>query len=311
MGKGIRIACAAFALVVLAACNRGDDGEAARKAAEAARAFAAHEKPWRDSRVADVNAPDGWTSLIGLLWLDRGSHYAGSAPGNGLLLSKGPPHLGMFDVDANGHVRFVPEAGLALTLDGQPLTGATPMKTDRDPGGPSTIGFDDGKGKATIIKRGDRIALRVKHVDADARLHFKGIQYWPGGPDWTVQARYVPNPPGKTMPIVNIVNMVDQVPNPGAIEFERGGKPYRLELLDQGEPTLFLVFADRTSGHGSYPAGRYLDLPRPGPDGRITVDFNRVENPPCAFTAFATCPLAPAANRLDLAVEAGEKAYAH
>ncbi|WP_343223365.1 DUF1684 domain-containing protein [Lysobacter sp. KIS68-7] len=309
MGKGIRIACAAIALVVLAACNRGDDGEAARKAAEAARAFAAQEKPWRDARAAALTAPDGWTSVIGLHWLERGAHYAGSAPGNGLLLEKGPPHLGMFDLDAQGRVRFVPEAGVALTLDGQPLTGATVLATDRDPNGPSVIGFDEGKGLATIIKRGDRLALRVKHADADARLHFKGIQYWPGGKDWTVRARYVPNPPGKTLPIVNIVNMVEQVPNPGAIEFERDGKVHRLELLDQGEPTLFLVFADRTSGHGSYPAGRYLDLPRPGPDGHITVDFNRVENPPCAFTAFATCPLAPPANRLDLEVIAGEKAY--
>ena len=93
------------------------------------------------------------------------------------------------------------------------------------------------------------------------------------------------------------------------VEFQRDGKTHRLELLDQGEPTLFLVFADRTSGHGSYPAGRYLDLARPGPDGRMVIDFNRAENPPCAFTPYATCQLAPPANRLDLVVAAGEQVY--
>ena len=51
MGKGIRIASLLFACIALTACNRGDDGEAARKAAEAARAFAAHEQPWRDARA--------------------------------------------------------------------------------------------------------------------------------------------------------------------------------------------------------------------------------------------------------------------
>jgi uncharacterized protein (DUF1684 family) len=300
-------ACIALAA---SACQRGDDGEAARKAAEAARRFAAQEQPWRDARRAELIAPDGWTSLIGLLWIDRGAHYAGSAKGNGLLLAKGPAHLGMFDLDAKGRVRFVPDSGAAVTLDGQPLTTATYLKRDIDEGGPNVIGFDEGKGAATVIVRGDRVALRVKHTEADSRLHFGTIPYWPGGPDWKINARYVPNPPGKTMPIVNIVNMIQQVPNPGAVEFQRNGKTYRLELLDQGEPTLFLVYADRTSGHGSYPAGRYLDIARPGPDGRVVLDFNRAENPPCAFTPYATCPLAPAANRLDLAVEAGEQVYA-
>jgi uncharacterized protein (DUF1684 family) len=301
---------AATALVVLAACHRGDDGAAARKAAEQASAFAAHEKPWRDERKAELIAPEGWTSLIGLHWIDRGAHYAGSAPGNGLHLAKGPPQLGMFDLDAKGHVRFVPEKGVALTLDGQPLAGATMLKSDMDEGGPSKLGFDEGKGVATIIRRGDRIALRVKHADAESRTHFHGIEYWPGGTDWTVDARFVPHPKGKTLPIVNIVNMVEDVPNPGVVEFQREGKTHRLEVLDQGEPTLFLVYADRTSGHGSYPAGRYLDIARPGPDGRVVLDFNRGENPPCAFTPYATCPLPPPANRLDLAVVAGEKVYA-
>jgi hypothetical protein len=206
-------------------------------------------------------------------------------------------------------VRFVPERGVALTLDGQPLTGATLLKRDVDAGGPDKLGFDDGKGVATIIVRGDRVALRVKHADAASRVHFRKIDYWPGGPDWRVAARFIPHPAGKTLPIVNIVNMVEQVPNPGVVEFQRDGRTHRLEVLDQGEPTLFLVYADRTSGHGSYPAGRYLDIARPGADNRVVLDFNRGENPPCAFTAYATCPLPPPANRLDLAVVAGEKAY--
>ena len=49
--------------------------------------------------------------------------------------------------------------------------------------------------------------------------------------------------------------------------------------------------------------------PGPTPQGRLVVDFNRAYNPPCAFTMFATCPLPPLENRLDLAVTAGEKAY--
>ena len=42
----------------------------------------------------------------------------------------------------------------------------------------------------------------------------------------------------------------------------------------------------------------------------MLIDFNRAYNPPCAFTPFATCPLPPPENRLDLAVQAGERDYA-
>ena len=51
---------------------------------------------------------------------------------------------------------------------------------------------------------------------------------------------------------------------------------------------------------------RYL-YAGPPKDGHIVVDFNKAYNPPCAFTAFATCPMPPPGNRLDLYVAAGEK----
>lgn len=102
---------------------------------------------------------------------------------------------------------------------------------------------------------------------------------------------------------------MDQIANPGVVEFARDGKNYRLEALDEGEGELFLVFADRTNGRGSYGAGRFLYAPMPDAHGRVVLDFNQAYNPPCAFTAFATCPLPPPENRLDLAISAGEKAY--
>jgi uncharacterized protein (DUF1684 family) len=150
--------------------------------------------------------------------------------------------------------------------------------------------------------------LRVKHADAPARTGFHGLQYWPGGPDWVVDARYVANPPGRTLDIANIIGIVEATPNPGRVEFKRNGNPYRLEALEGDDGGLFLVFADGTSGHGSYGAGRFIDTAAPV-DGHVRIDFNQAYNPPCAFTPFATCPLPPPGNRLRLAIRAGEKAY--
>ena len=297
--------------LALAAC--GDDAAEAEKAREAAAtaaaAFTAEQQAWREERRSGLLKPDGWSSLIGLHWIEPGSHYIGSDADNGIRIEIGPKHLGLLD-RKDDRLRFVPESGVTVSLDGQPLTGGTPLKVDTDEGGPSTIGFDDGNGIATVIKRGDRYALRVKHANAPTRVNFGKLEYWPGGRDWRIDGKFIAHPGGRTIPIVNIIGMTDEIPNPGAVEFQRDGKTFRLEALDEGDGKLFLIYADRTSGHGSYGAGRYLDAPMPDAQGKVTLDFNRGYNPPCAFTAFATCPLPPPENRLDLLIAAGEKAYA-
>jgi len=45
-------------------------------------------------------------------------------------------------------------------------------------------------------------------------------------------------------------------------------------------------------------------------DGVIELDFNKAYNPPCAFTPYATCPLPPKENKLDVRIPAGELKYA-
>jgi len=69
---------------------------------------------------------------------------------------------------------------------------------------------------------------------------------------------------------------------------------------------LFIIFRDLTSGESTYAAGRYLKAAMPE-GSKVTLDFNKAYNPPCAFTDFATCPLPPPGNRLPVRVEAGEQ----
>jgi len=92
--------------------------------------------------------------------------------------------------------------------------------------------------------------------------------------------------------------------------FEREGRRFEVYPVIEvpGDTQLFLIFADATSGKETYGAARFLyaDMPR---DGKIVLDFNKAYNPPCAFTPYATCPLAPPENRLALRVTAGELKY--
>jgi uncharacterized protein (DUF1684 family) len=99
-----------------------------------------------------------------------------------------------------------------------------------------------------------------------------------------------------------------------AAAFELRGAACRLELqwLEGYGGGVFLSFRDPTSGTETYGGGRYLydtvkgaDL---GDDGsRLVLDFNFAYNPSCAYDASWVCPLAPPANRLPVAVAAGER----
>ncbi len=271
-------------------------------------AFVKQQQEWRAERLAKLTSPDGWTSLVGLHVLEPGAHRLGSAADNGIRLAMGPAHLGILTVEKDA-LHFAAEAGVEVKVDEVQVPGNVPVRDDTAADGPSRISFDGGKGVATVIVRGGGHRLRVKHAGAGTRTQFEGLDYWTGSRDWQVDARFIANPPGTTMPIANIIGSIDEMANPGVLEFQRNGKTFRLEALDEGEGTLFLVFADRTSGHGSYGAGRFIDAPMPDAQGHVVIDFNQAYNPPCAFTPFATCPLPPPENRLDLAVEAGERAY--
>jgi len=89
--------------------------------------------------------------------------------------------------------------------------------------------------------------------------------------------------------------------------FRIDGREFRLDpVIEDGKKELFFIFRDQTAGKETYGAGRFLytELPR---DGKVELDFNKAENPPCAFTPYATCPLPPKQNILPVRIEAGER----
>lgn len=152
--------------------------------------------------------------------------------------------------------------------------------------------------------------MRIKNAHADTREHFQGLDYFPVDPTWRIEAEWHPAEPGQTLEMGTAIGTIEQHPVAGRVTFERDGR--RFELLPVIESAdddhYFVVFADQTSGKETYGAARFL-YTEPPRDGRIVLDFNKAYTPPCAFTAFATCPMAPPENRLDIRITAGEKTY--
>lgn len=264
---------------------------------------------WRTARVARLKAPEGWLSLIGLEWLQEGANRVGSASDNDIVLQAGPAHLGIVTLDKTGQVHIELADGSAATVDGKAVRDATLIDDGHVTGdaSPTTVAF--GTASFFVIDRDGRKALRVKDSTAATREHFVGIDYFPIDPSWRVVADWVPFNPPHDLQMGSQIGTIDTVKVPGKAVFTRDGHTYAL-LPYQEEPggELFFVLADRTSGHETYGAARFLYAALPV-NGKVVLDFNKAYNPPCAFTSFATCPLAPPENRLDLRIAAGEKKY--
>jgi len=264
---------------------------------------------WHAKRVARLTAPDGWLALAGLFWLNEGENRVGSAPDNDLVFpAKAPAHLGVL-VRRGRAVELRPAAGAALTdAKGQPL-GVTKLASDKD--GEATK-VRAGSLVFFVIERSERVGVRLRDEDSPARRSFTGIERYPVSPAWRVEARLEPYVPRRELPVTTVIGTIEPSPSPGALVFSIGGVTYRLDAVDEeGTDDLFVIFGDKTNGRETYGAGRFVYAPRPGPDGKTVLDFNKAYNPPCAFTPFATCPLPPAQNRLPVRVEAGEKTWGH
>ncbi|MBU8899670.1 DUF1684 domain-containing protein [Corallococcus sp. H22C18031201] len=276
----------------------------AAKAAAPAEDVTTATRAWNESRIQRLTSEDGWLTLVGLSWLKEGEQTAGSAPNSAVPLpASTPARVGTFTRTGEA-VTFQPAPGVTLTRNGLPFTGGA-LQSDAK-GEPDVLKV--GSVTFQVIKRGDRLGVRVKDSEAPTRKAFHGIPVYEPSAAWRVQARLEPAAAPHTLAVPNVLGMVEEMPSPGTLVFTVNGKEYRLmPVIEEGANQLFIIFADETNRDTTYGAGRFLSAELPDKDGRVTLDFNRAYNPPCAFTRFATCPLPPRGNRLALRVEAGEK----
>ncbi|MDE1898661.1 MAG: DUF1684 domain-containing protein [Xanthomonadaceae bacterium] len=269
-------------------------------------AYLAQITHWRQQRLQALTAADGWLTLVGFEWLRPGPQTVGHAPGNAIVLPVGPAHLGTITLTADGRVRLDLAADAGVTVDGATVHSAV-LRDDRD-ARPSRVRF--GTASMYLLDRSGRKALRIKDSMATTRTAFRGLDSFPVDPSWRIEARFEGFDPVHHVELATEAGTIERDVVPGRIVFERDGQRYTLLpiLETPGDTRLFVVFADRTSGHETYGAARflYVDAAR---EGRVVLDFNRAYNPPCAFTAFATCPLPPPENRLPLRITAGELTY--
>jgi uncharacterized protein (DUF1684 family) len=268
---------------------------------------AAQVAAWRADRDRRLRSPDGWLTLVGLHWLVPGENHVGAHPANQVVLHGHdiPPRVASLWLK-DGGVRLQPHDGVELLHAGAPA-GEMTLEDDRDEH-PTVLEL--GTQRLHVIRRGDRVGLRVRDTAAPALRRFAGMESFPIDPTWRIVARFEAAPPGATLEIVDITGTRTFETTPGTVDFEREGSTWRIAALPgDDDGTLWLIFGDATNRTDTYGGGRYLYTEPPLPDGSVVVDFNLAYNPPCVFSPHATCPLPPRQNRLALRIEAGERAY--
>ena len=262
---------------------------------------------WRDRREKRLRADNGWLTLSGRFPLKPGANTLGTGKDNDVVLPSelagtGPDRLGslLVDTDAKTVTMRLAE-GLTMFSEDKPFTGERMFRTDK----PDWVGL--GRIRMHIIVRQGRYVLRLADNESSLRKNFPGCLWYSANDEFKVEATYVPYAENKTIRIVNILDEVSDQPCPGYAEFLLNGEKYRLDAIAE-DGGLFFVFRDATSGKTTYSSARFLMIEsKPQDNTQFTLDFNKAYNPPCAFSDFTTCPVAPKQNVLNVPVEAGEK----
>jgi uncharacterized protein (DUF1684 family) len=251
--------------------------------------YARDVEQYRADREASLKKDEGWLTVVGLFRLKQGDNKVGSGDANDVALpAPAPANL--------GKINFL-KGQVVYYANGKPGTLLRP----------NVDVITVGAIKFFVIKRGEEYLIRVKDNNSQLRRDFTGLKWFPVDPSWKIAAKFTPYNQPHTILFDSQNGVKQPMQSPGYVTFSRGGKEYKLEPVMEGRE-LFFVFRDATSNKTTYGAARFL-YAEPPVGGAVILDFNKAINPPCAFTAYATCPLPPPQNRLTLGVTAGEKKY--
>jgi oligopeptide/dipeptide ABC transporter ATP-binding protein len=256
--------------------------------------FAADWTRWRRDHEAHLADPHGFLAITGLHWLTAEPERFDDAPG-------------AWSADGDG-VSVTLDDTEELIVDGATVRGTYRFAPIAERG---SVSAQSGDAVIEVARRGGYDIIRPRHPEHPLRTSFHGISAYPPDPHWVVSGRYLPYRQPRDVTVGSVVDGLKHVYSaPGMVEFTLKGYSLRLTAFNGRAPgSLHILFTDATSGLTTYQASRSLSVAAPGPDGTVTLDFNRAANLPCAYTEFATCPLPPPENRLPVAVEAGELIY--
>jgi len=263
---------------------------------------------WKAKRIASLKSENGWLNLVGLYWLKEGQNPFGSNEANNIIFPENAPEFIGTIILYKGNISATINPDVDVYIN-DTLIKEHDIITDNDP---NTTLFKLGSLRWHIIKRGDRYGIRLRDLESPLINEINEIPTFPADLKWRIKATFEQFDEPKEIAIPNVLGETNYEKYYGLLKFKIEGVEYSLIPTGDGiNEDFFVIFADGTSAEETYGAGRFLSVEKPDKDGNIYIDFNKATNPPCAFTAFATCPLPPKENILEVKILAGEKINEH
>ena len=263
---------------------------------------------WKRARVRALKAEDGWLNLEGLLWLNEGVNKFGAGINNQIVFPAGTiASNGGELIKIGDSVWLKPALGTSYEVNGKMTKNKIQIFS-----GPTISAVVNHRNlRFTIIKRGEKIGVRLRNLQSIQLKNFAGIDYFKTDSSWRIKANLIKPVFKQNIIIKNALGQENPTELVGKIRFEYKGQFYTLDAISEGD-YLLIVMGDATSGQSTYAAGRFLYILKTEAESpNFMIDFNKAYNPPCVFTPYATCPIPPAQNILPFAVTAGEKMYSN
>ena len=263
---------------------------------------------WRSDEESNLKKETGWLTVAGLFWLKEGINTVGAGPDFDVRLTDNFKKGKFGEIDfKSGAATLKVESGVEAQSDGKSISTPIDLVSD-EKGKPTEIRA--GSQTFYLIRREDRFGIRLKDSQSKARVTFKGQHWFPIDESYKVTVRFEAFPEPKEVMVPNVLGGKFKMKSPGTLKFTLKGKEYSLQPVVEEDETLFIIFSDKSNLDETYKSGRFLYADK-AVNGEARLDFNKAKNPPCAFTPFATCPLPPPGNNLDMEIKAGEKRYVH
>lgn len=243
-----------------------------------------------------------YLQLAGLFKFNAEEHKFGSALGNSFLVESPSAALNIGTFKTNSEdstIEFTAaEDAQVLTEDKEVIET---LSLDLDEYGSSQMLYN-GDMKWRVITRSGSYYLRVwdmKHPMVD---RFNGYARYPLNGDFIVEGEFSYFDNSQEEEVRSQLGVNASTTFIGSVTFEFQGQSFDLRVGQNG----FTMVMDETSGNDTYGGGRYIYLDLPEEDGPVTIDFNKLYNPPCSFSQYTTCLYPPEDNYLPFDLEAGE-----
>src|SRR5438128_4510846 len=173
---------------------------------------------WKSELIDDLK--QNWLPLAGLFWLKSGANTFGSASDNAIGRPSVPPHAGVFNRQGQD-VTVELQQGVDATIGGQPLSSAK-LYADADAAqnkqGPTIIEL--GNLRMHVIKRGDRVGIRVKNLNSEAVRKYAGPVFFPLDMNYRVTGTFSHSDGKKTVDVPNVLGDVTPTPIVGDVHFK-------------------------------------------------------------------------------------------